>query len=120
MSRWRTYSPREIEALGRSAPPLTEAVERVCPACGKKAVRRYLYDHDGPRRVAMSYVWCANCRRYASSTGPPLHPDFEFDDPGEKSAELRALRDKDLMALLDHLDALWDSGVLPQTFTPKR
>ncbi|MGA6165862.1 hypothetical protein [Amycolatopsis magusensis] len=34
----------------------------------------------------------------------------------EDSAELRALRDADLMGLLDHLDALWNAGVLPQQF----
>ncbi|MFI6026351.1 hypothetical protein [Amycolatopsis magusensis] len=115
-NRWRTYSPRELDELGRTAPPLTETGERLCPACGARAVRRYLYDHHGRREVAMSYVWCANCRRYASSTGPPLTPDFVFDDPAEDSAELRALRDADLMSLLDHLDALWNAGVLPQQF----
>jgi len=117
-SNWHTYTTREIETLARTGGGLTDEGEQLCPACGHRTVRRYLHEHQGPQRtVRMSYVWCSNCHRYSSSTGPSIASIYEFDDPGETSAELRALRDSDLFGLLDHLDALWDAGVLPQHFT---
>lgn len=120
-SNWHTYTTRETETLARSGGGLTDNAEQTCPACGHRAVRRYLYEHQGPRGpVRMSYAWCTNCHRYTSSTGPSIAGMYTFDDPGETSAELRTLRDSDLFGLLDHLNTLWDAGVLPQHFSRRR
>ncbi len=121
VQRWRTYTPAELAELAANAVPLTDNRERACPACGQRKVRRYLHEHQGPlRTVSMSYVWCHACRRYSSSTGPSIADTFTFDDPAEELPELRRLRESDLPKLLDHLDELWETGVLPQTFQSRR
>ena len=86
--------------------------------CGHEAVRKYVHEHEGPgRTVWMYYSWCSHCHRYSSSTGPSQAEKYLFDDPGANSKELRRLRKTDLFGLLDHLDLLWDNGVLPQRIT---
>jgi hypothetical protein len=123
MTRWIPYTPNELDQLVANRVPLESREQRVCPACGQQAVRRYYHEvHSAGRGhpVGMSYSWCSNCHRYTSSTGVPLSPDYEFDDPSDGSDELARLRRKDLIGLLDHLDALWTSGVLPQTFIPRK
>jgi hypothetical protein len=120
VGHWRIYDSDEIAALAASAKGLSDSSERVCPVCGHRSVRRYLYDYaEGSRPVGMSYVWCANCHRYSGSTGLPFAERYEFADPATESRQLRQLRNTDLFGLLDHLDSLWDSGVLPQQVMPR-
>jgi hypothetical protein len=115
MIRWRTFEPAQISVLVRGPRFIDTPVERVCPVCGVKAVRSYL--QAGERLgnpIVMGYTWCANCHRYSSSTGPkPV--GLEFDDPLDRLPpdERRSLQ-QDLVALLNHLDQLWNDGLLPQ------
>lgn len=121
--KWKPYTREEVAELSTTAAPPTSKEERLCPACGQRAVRRYYHEMDGGRRghpVGMSYTWCSNCHRYTSSTGVPRSSLYDFDDPSDGSDALARLRREDLIGLLDHLDALWDSGVLPQEFTLRK
>jgi len=110
--RWSGFDTSQIDALGRAAKTAADSAERVCPACGNRCVRSYRYFSKratGPTMI--SYVWCSHCHRYAGSTGP-RPPNLELDDPLTPE-DHRAL-DYDLIALLEHLDHLWDIGKLPQ------
>jgi hypothetical protein len=101
--------PRFVDAPG----------ERPCPACGKRAVRTYVYRAaESPQRPArISYSWCVNCRRFKGWTGPDLG-DLEFNDPlGDLSLAQRKKAERDIDAFFRKLDVLWDSGELPQRFT---
>jgi hypothetical protein len=93
--------------------------ERPCPACGKRAVRTYVYRvaGNGRRPARISYSWCANCRRFKGWTGPDLG-DLEFDDPlAGLSPAQRQEAERDIDAFFRRLDTLWESGELPQHFT---
>ncbi len=119
-THWRSYTMAEVQQLAGTAPPLTDTSARVCPTCGKRDVRNYRHEYQGSSRaVSMLYMWCSNCHRYSSSTTPSLAGTYTYDDPGDESKELRELRRNDLHGLLDHLDALWDHGALPQRITPR-
>lgn len=121
--KWTHYITEELDSLAQNRVPLTSREERLCPACGHKSVRSYFHEMSGGARghpVGMSYIWCANCHKYNSSTGVPRSDRYNFDDPSETDRELARLRRHDLLALLDYLNELWDRGVLPQAFVPKR
>jgi hypothetical protein len=76
-----------------------------------KKVREYTHPSSRDTDpIAISYVWCSNCGRYAGSTGP-APAGVEIRDPLTEEDHLRFLYD--LRGLLDHLDHLWDTGVLP-------
>ncbi|GAA3436940.1 hypothetical protein [Kutzneria kofuensis] len=120
--RWSPFTPEQLDQLVANRVPLTSQEQRRCPACGHQAVRRYYYEQYSSGRghlIGMSYSWCAHCHRYTSSTGIPLSSDYDFDEPVDVNGELARLRRTDLLGLLDHLDRLWESGDLPQKFTPK-
>jgi hypothetical protein len=108
---WRPFDSKQIAALGRQAAAGIRIAERVCPVCGKAAIRNYRHpDERATGPTVISYVWCANCQHYAGSTGP-RDPGEELADPLTREDHGRL--DNNLRALLDHLDHLWDTGVLP-------
>lgn len=113
---------REQEQKLVAGPRFTEApTERVCPACGKLAVRMYIYRPDvGGRPSRITYAWCASCRRFKGWTGPDLD-DLQFSDPlSSLPANERRELQGDLDSFLQRLDELWDAGELPQNFSMKR
>ncbi len=116
---WKQYSNQEVDRLAAHAPPMTDRSERTCPACARRAVRTYYYERERfGRPIGVLYAWCANCCRYTSSVGEPLSPLFAFDTPDEAADVLaRARRVDDPRMIIERLDALWNSGVLPQKFT---
>ncbi len=108
---WKAFSAEQVADLARSA-RMSVAVERICPACGWTTVRTYRYFSErmtGP--TIISYVWCAHCHRYEGSTGP-RPPQLQLADPLTREDHLNL--DHDLHALLQYLDHLWDTGILPQ------
>lgn len=110
--QWTGFDTAQIDALGRSAKGEGGDTERTCPACGHRAIRGYRYFSSrltGP--TVISYVWCSHCRRWAGSTGP-RPPGLDLDDP--LTPEDHRKLDRDLPALLGHLDRLWETGKLPQ------
>jgi hypothetical protein len=121
--RWTPYSREQLDQLAANRVPLTSNEQRLCPVCDHRAVRRYYYERYSPGRghlIGMSYTWCSHCHRYNSATGVARSSKYDFDEPADTTGELERLRRGDLLGLLDHLDTLWESGDLPQTFTPKR
>lgn len=112
----REFDAEQVRQLVAGPKFVDEPTERVCPACGKQAVRTYIYRHVGPyRTVRMTYSWCASCRRFKGWTGPDMGPDF--DDPLlDLSDTARNDLLDDLASLFAHLDTLWETGRLPQTF----
>lgn len=110
--QWIGFDTAQLDALGRSAKSESSTTERTCPACGNRCVRSYRYFSSrvtGP--TVISYVWCACCHRYAGSTGP-RPPGLDLEDPLTPEDHRRL--DRDLTALLGHLDHLWEAGRLPQ------
>ncbi|MBU2662107.1 hypothetical protein KOI35_01170 [Actinoplanes bogorensis] len=91
--------------------------ERECPACGATSLRAYFNAPENARRPTLvSYVWCSSCRKFVGTRAK--HPDgLVFSDPLAtlSLAERRGL-ERSLVGFLEHLDGLWDAGVLPQTF----
>ncbi|WP_162788630.1 hypothetical protein [Amycolatopsis albispora] len=71
-------------------------------------------------RAAISEGQCHECGFRDAERLESHIRDTWCDDPGENSAELRRLREGDLMGLLGHLDKLWGAGVLPQTVRSRR
>ena len=115
---WSSFSGPQVEALAQGPTFMAEPGERECPACGERAVRAYLTAPDNARRPTLvSYVWCASCTRFVGTRS--RHPGgLVFSDPLAllTEAERRTLEGS-LTGFLAHLDRLWDTGVLPQTFT---
>ena len=113
-----SFSGAEVEALAQGASFLAEPVERQCPSCGARSVRAYLTVPESAKRPTLvSYVWCAACRKFVGTRA--AHPaGLVVSDPLAvlPAAERRALEGS-LTGFLAHLDRLWDTGVLPQTFT---
>lgn len=109
---WRSFDSDQVTALGVQAAAGIRIEARTCPACGKAAIRSY--SHPSERAtgsaVVISYVWCANCQHYTGSTGPRA-PGERLTDPLTREDHERL--DNNLRALLNHLDHLWDTGVLP-------
>lgn len=118
---WKQYTREEQDSLAAQARPLTDKAERICPVCGKRCVRFYYYDLTrGPGGIGILYVWCYNCKRYAASRGLSLAAEYDFNDPLDAPPELARLRRQEGAALLERLQVMWDSGELPQTFSPKK
>jgi hypothetical protein len=116
--QWSSFNGAQVEALAQGVSFLTEQGERICPACGECAVRAYLSAPETARRPTLvSYVWCSACRRFVGTRA--AHPaGLVFADPlaALVAAERREL-ERSLVGFLAHLDDLWNTGVLPQTFT---
>jgi len=109
---WRAFDSAQVTGLGRQAAAGVRLEDRTCPVCGKAAIRSYSHPFERAASSAViSYVWCANCQHYAGSTGPRA-PGERLADPLTREDHERL--DNNLRALLDHLDHLWDTGVLPQ------
>ena len=99
------WTADEIKALIRQGLPFwQDQSERKCPACGRVSVRSYMHYSYRPRVI--SKTWCANCWRFAASTGP--EPPVPFTDPFA-GAEPGGRK-------LAFLNEQWDKGVLPQKF----
>ncbi len=115
--QWSSFNGSQVEILAQDTGFPEDPRERDCPACGVRAVRVYLSASPQARRPTLvSYVWCAACRRFVGTRA--AHPDgLEFTDPlAELTAERRRELERTVVGFLDHLDRLWDSGVLPQRF----
>jgi hypothetical protein len=114
---WDSFSGDEVAALTRGESFFAAPGERVCPACGEKRLRAYVNSPLNARRPTLvSYVWCSACRKFVGTRAK--HPaGLVFSDPLAllTVAERRELEGS-LVGFLAHLDELWDSGVLPQTF----
>ncbi|MEU0641590.1 hypothetical protein [Streptomyces umbrinus] len=103
---------KEFVAGGKS---YEDQSERTYPACGNALVRTYVYrSHIRQWPTLISWMWCANCRRFKGWTGPDLGT-FDFTDPLEKlSTDERTAMSKDFGCYFRHLDRLWETGELPQ------
>jgi hypothetical protein len=117
-AEWGSFTGAQVEALARGESFFLAPGERECPACGKQSVRAYVTAPENARRPTLvSYVWCTACHRFVGTRAK--HPEgLIFSDPlaGLSVAERREL-ERSLVGFLEHLDRLWDDGVLPQTFT---
>src|SRR5690348_3912895 len=113
----RVFDTAEIQALAAGPRFVDQPVERLCPACGKRGVRTYMYGSDRQGRpTIISYTWCTSCRRYHGSVGP--RPDgLRFNDPlSHMSRDERKALERKGAELFRTLDELWNSGALPQQF----
>ena len=117
MPGWKNFDTEQLRALAAGTPFLQDPGERLCPACGVRDVRSYLYksDRDG-RPTLIGYSWSTNCHRFDGSTGP-YPTGMTFDDPmDDMPAQDRKRLRGDLDQLFAYLDELWDNGRLPQSF----
>ncbi|GID97510.1 hypothetical protein ACFQFC_29625 [Amorphoplanes digitatis] len=115
---WGSFSGDEVAALATGESFLADPGERDCPACGARAVRAYVNAAANARRPTLvSYVWCTACHRFVGTRS--RHPEgLIFSDPlAVLSAAERRELERSLIGFLAHLDGLWESGALPQTFT---
>lgn len=121
MGGMREFDSTQVAEIASAGKFTDQPSERVCPACGNRALRTYIYRvASGSRNVRITYTWCASCRRFKGWTGPDLG-DLEFSDPFEgKSLDERQALEKDLGKFLRQLDELWDAGELPQKFHATR
>ena len=114
---WDSFSGAEVTALTQGESFFVEPGERVCPACGERRLRAYVTKPENARRPTLvSYVWCAGCHKFVGTRAK--HPaGLIFSDPLAvlAPAERREL-ERSLVGFLAHLDRLWDSGDLPQSF----
>jgi hypothetical protein len=114
---WGSFSADQVAALAEGPSFLAEPAERECPACGCRSIRAYLNAPENARRPTLvSYVWCSSCRRFVGTRSK--HPaGIVFSDPiaALPAADRREL-ERSLIGFLAHLDHLWDTGVLPQSF----
>ena len=124
---WASFSGDQVAALTRGQSFFADPGERVCPACGGHHLRAYVTtpprrpgnrDETAPggRPTLVTYAWCGACRRFVGTRS--RHPEgLVFADPlaALTEAERRDL-ERSLVGFLEHLDRLWDDGVLPQTF----
>lgn len=116
-AEWESFTADQVTALARDTSFLADPGERVCPACGARAVRAYLTAPEtARRRTLVSYVWCSACRKFVGTRA--AHPDrLVFADPlAVVPAAQRRDLERTLAGFLTHLDRLWDDGVLPQSF----
>jgi hypothetical protein len=114
---WSSFSGDEVAALTRGESFFAHPGQRDCPACGRRRLRAYVHAPENARRPTLvSYVWCSACRKFVGTRA--RHPQgLLFSDPLAvlTVAERREL-ERSLAGFLAHLDELWDSGVLPQSF----
>ncbi|WP_433826980.1 hypothetical protein ACQP2E_33470 [Actinoplanes sp. CA-015351] len=112
-----TFSADEVAALTQGESFFLSPGERNCPGCGERRLRAYFTAPENARRPTLvSYVWCAGCAKFVGTRAK--HPDgLIFSDPlaALPQSERREL-ERTLTGFLSHLDTLWDTGVLPQTF----
>ena len=115
---WGSFTADQVTSLAQGASFLAEPGERECPACGRRSVRAYVNAPENARRPTLvSYVWCSACRKFVGTR--TKHPaGVVFSDPlATLSAAERRDIERSLAGFLAHLDRLWESGVLPQSFT---
>jgi hypothetical protein len=115
---WSGFSGDEVAALAQGESFFAAPGERDCPACGRRGVRAYVNAAPNARRPTLvSYVWCTACRRFVGTRA--RHPEgLIFSDPlAVLSAAERRELERSVVGFLAHLDRLWESGALPQTFT---
>ncbi|GIM95191.1 hypothetical protein [Paractinoplanes toevensis] len=114
---WDSFSGDQVAAMTQGESFFAAPGERICPACGKRRLRAYVNAPSNARRPTLvSYVWCSACRKFVGTRA--AHPaGLVFSDPLAllTVAERRELEGS-LVGFLAHLDELWDSGVLPQSF----
>lgn len=114
---WGSFTADQIAALAQGPSFLTGPGERECPSCGRCSIRAYVQAPLNARRPTLvSYVWCSGCRKFVGTRAK--HPEgVVFSDPlAAMSAAERREVERSLVGFLAHLDALWDTGVLPQSF----
>lgn len=118
MTAWSGFSGDEVAQLTRVESFFTDPGERDCPSCGRRCLRAYVTAPENARRPTLvSYVWCTACGKFVGTR--VRHPEgLIFSDPlaGLTAGERREL-ERSLTGFLSHLDTLWDTGTLPQTFT---
>jgi hypothetical protein len=118
VTAWSSFSGDEVAALTQGSSFFTEPGERDCPSCGQRRLRAYFTAPENAKRPTLvSYVWCAACDKFVGTRAK--HPEgLIFSDPLATltTAERRDL-ERSLTGFLAHLDTLWDTGALPQTFT---
>jgi hypothetical protein len=117
--KWKSFSQDEegqIAAASKAAgfhldKPGQQLVELRCPHCGNQSLRTYLHVlRVEDSSALLTQVWCAQCTRFAGSTGP-MPDGLQFDDP--VPAHGASLEVEELLSLLDRL---WAKGLLPQTY----
>jgi hypothetical protein len=114
---WASFSADEVAALTRGESFFVAPAERVCPACGRSRLRAYVTSPPAARRpTRVSYAWCGACDKFVGTRSK--HPEgLVCSDPlALLSDPERRDQERTLTGFLTHLDHLWDSGVLPQTF----
>ncbi|MFC7534291.1 hypothetical protein [Actinoplanes sp. GCM10030250] len=118
MTAWSSFDGDQVAALTRGESFFAAPGERDCPACGERRLRAYFTAPENARRPTLvSYVWCGGCEKFVGTRAK--HPEgLIFSDPLAvlPAGERREL-ERSLTGFLAHLDSLWDSGALPQTFT---
>ncbi|MFI5931357.1 hypothetical protein [Actinoplanes sp. NPDC051494] len=114
---WSSFTGTEVTALAQGESFFLAPGERECPACGDRGVRAYVTAPENARRPTLvSYVWCTSCHKFVGTRAK--HPEgLVFSDP---LATLNAVERRDLerslVGFLAHLDHLWETGALPQSF----
>ncbi|MEV6350379.1 hypothetical protein [Actinoplanes sp. NPDC051851] len=117
MTAWTSFSGDEVAALTRGESFFVAPGERDCPSCGEHRLRAYFTAPENARRPTLvSYVWCSACDKFVGTRAK--HPDgLVFSDPlAVLPATERRDLERTLTGFLSHLDHLWDTGALPQTF----
>ena len=115
--QWGSFSGPQVQELAQAPAFAADPGQRLCPACGERAVRAYFCTPANARRPTLvSYVWCTACHRFVGTRA--AHPtDLVYSDPlADLSEQRRRELERSLIGFLEHLDALWDDGVLPQSF----
>jgi hypothetical protein len=114
---WASFTGDEVAALTRGESFFAAPAVRDCPACGRRRLRAYVTSPAQARRPTLvSYAWCGACQKFVGTRSK--HPEgLVFSDPLAllPDAERREL-ERSLTGFLAHLEELWDTGVLPQTF----
>jgi len=108
---WRPYDWPDALTIERSfgdKPFWVEPRQVVCPIEQTVTVRSYFQRLSGGKTAR--YRWCSGCHHYSGQTvGKPPPPVFA--DPVQADVV------RGLQRLLDELDGLWDTGILPQAFS---
>ncbi|BAL92305.1 hypothetical protein AMIS_70850 [Actinoplanes missouriensis 431] len=113
-----TFSADEVAALTLGESFFLAPGERECPSCGERRLRAYVTAPANARRPTLvSYVWCSGCGKFVGTRAK--HPEgLIFSDPlALLPADERRELERTVTGFLAHLDSLWNTGVLPQTFT---
>ncbi len=115
---WDSFTGDQVAALTHGESFFAAPGERQCPACGQRRLRAYVHAPENARRPTLvSYVWCSGCHKFVGTRAK--HPEgLVFADPlAVLTTEQRRTVEGSLVGYLAHLDQLWDSGVLPQSFS---